>query len=79
MFKKLKSRVRGIRNATPESVTLSQLIDLLGLSGTNPKEMSEATYYACIRVLSESVGKLPLKVMKSADGGGTEPAVSHAL
>lgn len=79
MFEKLKSRVRGIRNATPESVTLSQLIDLLGLSGTNPKEMSEATYYACIRVLSESVGKLPLKVMKSADGGGTEPAVSHAL
>lgn len=79
MFEKLRSRVRGIRNATPESVTLSQLIDLLGLSGTNPKEMSEATYYACIRVLSESVGKLPLKVMKSADGGGTEPAVSHPL
>lgn len=78
MFEKMKNRVARIFNQT-ETMTLAQLIDLLGIGGTKPREMAEATYFACIRILSESVGKLPLKIMKTMPGGGVEPAYSHPL
>ena len=79
MFEKLKNRLRRVVNQEPEALTLARLVDLLGMHGTNPREMAEATYYACIRVLSESVGKLPLKVMQQTEGGGVVPAVKHPL
>ena len=78
MFEKLKSRVSRIFNQT-ENLTLQQLVDLLNLGGASRKEMSEATYFACIRILSESVGKLPLKIMRNMPGGGVEPAIKHPL
>lgn len=55
-----------------EPITMTQLIDLLGLSGVDRDHLSEATYYACIRILAESVGKLPLKLQKTAPEGGVQ-------
>lgn len=39
--------------------------------------LSEATYYSCIKVLSESVGKLPLKIQQATDSGGIRVAREH--
>ena len=39
-----------------------RLLEFLGISGTQGDALSEATYYACLKVLSESIGKLPLKL-----------------
>ncbi|NLB90313.1 MAG: phage portal protein [Clostridiales bacterium] len=41
--------------------------------------MNEATYYACIRILSESVGKLPLKMQKQDKNHGIGTASDHPL
>ena len=51
-------------------VTMSKLIDLLNLKGTPKSKLSEATYFACLRILSEGVGKLPLKLMQTVAGKG---------
>lgn len=41
--------------------------------------MSEATYYACVKTLSESVGKLPLKIMRRTADGGVTTVRGHPL
>lgn len=60
-----------------ERLTLNQLIELLGLQGYEGAALSEATYYACLKVLSESIGKLPLKVLQYTPEGGVRTAREH--
>lgn len=60
-----------------QTMTLQQLIDFLGIAGTDSSELSEATYYACLKVLSESVGKLPLKLQRATASQGVQPAREH--
>ena len=56
------------------------LADFLGLDKSMSKdERSEATYFACLKILSESLGKLPLKLMKKTDRNGVVEARNHPL
>lgn len=55
------------------------LLDLLNLSGVSPNKMTEATYFACLKMLGESVGKLPLHLMRWEQGKGIQKARSHPL
>lgn len=56
------------------------LADFLGLDKSMSKdERSEATYFACLKILSESLGKLPLKLMKKTDKNGVVEARNHVL
>ena len=41
----------------------------LGLSAADQKSVNEATYYTCLKLLSETMGKLPLKYLR-AEGDG---------
>lgn len=66
--------------AIPSSeVTLDKLIDFLNISGTSTDALSEATYFACMKVLSEGVGKLPIKLQQYTDKNGVEQARTHPL
>lgn len=56
----------------------NQLVDLnsptllqwLGIDPETPKDkLSEATYFSCMKILAESLGKLPLKMYQSTDKG----------
>ena len=58
---------------------MRQLINFLGLQDTQEKALSEATYFACLKVLSESVGKLPLKLLQHKEDGGVVTARGHPL
>lgn len=61
-----------------ENVSLAQLIDFLGIhNAVSRSELNEATYYACIKVLSESIGKLPLKILQYTPDGGVRTAREH--
>ena len=62
-----------------EQVTLSQLIDLLNLGGVPRSKLSEATYFTCLRVLSEGVSKLPLKLIRSTQEHGVEEMRQNPL
>ncbi|WP_305084729.1 phage portal protein [uncultured Dubosiella sp.] len=51
-------------------VEMAQLLDFLGIDkNLDASAMSEATYYTCIKVLAESLGKLPLKYIQRDDRG----------
>ncbi|MDL2252655.1 phage portal protein [Ruminococcaceae bacterium OttesenSCG-928-I18] len=62
-----------------EIMTLNELIDFLNLSGVPRGKLSEATYFACLKILSESVGKLPLHLMQHQKNGGVDKARDHPL
>lgn len=80
---KFKQRVKTafniLTNKSRQEYELNQLIDFLGLQGTKEKALSEATYFACLKVLSESVGKLPLKLLKHQENNGVTTAREHPI
>ena len=63
--------------SSSEQMTLNQLLDWLGVHDVSGEALSEATYFACIKVLSESIGKLPLRLMQSMPNSGVTPLRSH--
>lgn len=61
-----------------------RLLEILGIDpddllarGTGA--LREATVYACVKILSEAVAKLPLKVYQELPGGGIRKATDHYL
>lgn len=68
---------RGKSFATREQVELNQLLSALGVYNTEGAAQSEATYFACLKVLSESIGKLPLKVQQFTPDKGIRIARDH--
>lgn len=73
-----------LTKATVEAMP-SQLVEWqnlaawLGVADTDEDALSEATYFACLKVLSESIGKLPLKLLRHTELDGVAPARDHPL
>ena len=78
LIKRIKSAVNGFLLKNNNSGTvMDKLIDFLNLNGVSNSALNEATYYACLKVLGESVGKLPLKIQQSTEKGGVRTAYEH--
>ena len=75
---RLKKAIGIIRNKS-SSMDETSLLDFLGIDTNKEKAISEATYFACLIVLSESVGKLPLKLLRHQDNNGISTERSHPL
>lgn len=66
--------------STRETVELNNLYKFLGIdTETDEKVLSEATYFACIKVLREAIGKLPLNLLRYTDKNGVEKLRKHPL
>ena len=76
---RIKTAYRILTNKASQGIEMQQLIDFLGLRETKENALSEATYFACLKVLSESVGKLPLKLLQHNEDGGVITARGHPL
>lgn len=42
----------------------------MGIDDTGEDSLSEATYFTCLKILSETMGKLPFKLMQETEAGG---------
>ena len=62
---------------TGETLTLNQLLEFLGVHDVKGEALSEATYFACLKVLGESIGKLPLKIQQYTEDKGIRIAREH--
>ena len=68
------------KSETRQTVELNNLYKFLGIDPDNTDgPLSEATYYACMKVLTEAMGKLPLKLLKHSDNNGVLTAREHPL
>ena len=63
--------------AADESMTLDQLLHFLGVHHADGAALSEATYFACLKVLSEGIGKLPLQLQQVTPQQGVRIAREH--
>ena len=78
-------RARAEKEKTTAEVPPSQLVEWqklaawLGISDTKEDALSEATYFACMKVLSEALGKLPLKLLQHTEKDGIAAARDHPL
>lgn len=61
------------------SIELNNLLNFLGIDDVKDDALSEATYFACLKVLSEAIGKLPLKIMQHNDNNGVITNRKHPL
>ena len=70
----------GYSKSTRESIAMNDLLKFLGVDDKqDEKLLAESTYFACHKVLSESVGKLPLKLLRHNDKHGVETMRDHPL
>lgn len=81
IFDKIRLRLAAYKAksaaARQENIALNQLLEFLGLQDTSVSALSEATYFACLKVLSESIGKLPLKLQQYTPEHGIRVARDH--
>lgn len=60
------------KNEATEAIDLNHpsFLNWLGIDGNTPKDkLAESTYFACMKILAETLGKLPLKLHQSTDNG----------
>ena len=63
-----------------ETIELNNLYKFLGIdTKTDEKVLSEATYFACLKILSEAVGKMPLKLLRHNSKNGVVTMRKHYL
>ena len=63
-----------------ETVELNNLYKFLGIDlNTDERVLSEATYFACLKILSEAIGKLPLKLLRYNEKNGVVTMRKHPL
>ena len=68
-YKRMKNFFKGLSPGSKDD-SFTSLMDFLGLDKDMDKNaLKEATYYTCCKVLSEAIGKLPLKLIQR-DGQG---------
>ena len=79
IFKRFFNKL-GFNKSDRATVELNNLYKFLGIDpDKDERVLSEATYFACMKVLSEAIGKLPLKLLKYNEKNGIETARKHAL
>lgn len=81
ILKRLKIAWAVIRNkSSGRTDELNELYRFLGIDpNQSESELSEATYFACMKLLCESLGKLPLKLLRHNERNGIETARRHPL
>lgn len=77
--KRIKNAYKAFTDKQDKDTAMRALLDFLGLKDTKDSALSEATYFACLKVLSEALGKLPLKLLKHTSKNGVETARGHPL
>lgn len=69
----IKDRIKAAANAlTRPAVSLddTEFLKWMGIDANLPrKELNEVTYFTCLKMLSETMGKLPLKFYQDTDRG----------
>lgn len=78
-FRKQRSEKATVEAMPSQLVEWQNLATWLGVADTSEDALSEATYFACMKVLSESIGKLPLKLLKHTETDGVISARDHPL
>lgn len=77
---KLATQIMVGKSTGRDSLEFTNLLKFLGINPDGDgSALSEATYFACLKVLSEAMGKLPARVMRYNEQHGVRTARDHPL
>lgn len=79
IIERIKNSIKALTTNNTKNDQLAALVNFLGLQDTEKGELSEATYFACLKVLSETLGKLPLKLLRHNTNNGVVVCREHPL
>ena len=81
IWKRLRAAASMIFNKSDrETVELNNLYKFLGIDPDADEEvLSEATYFSCLKILSEAIGKMPLKLLRYNEKNGVVTMRKHYL
>lgn len=79
--KELKNSVKNSASNPSVSMRDREFLDWLGVDAENTpkKALSQATYFTCLKVLSEAMGKLPLKLYRKTKDGVIKQSITDTL
>lgn len=66
IIRPFRNLITAVRTANMQS---QELLEWLGISTTPKSLISEVTYFTCLKMLSETLGKMPLKFYRETDKG----------
>lgn len=66
---KLWERIKNTLSRPVASISDSDFMRWLGIDQTPKEAISETTYFTCLKLLSETVGKMPIKFMQETEKG----------
>lgn len=81
LFEKIKNMLSNKAIRPAAGATDEKLLEWLGISGTPKKVLSEITYFTCLKMLSETLAKMPIKFYQQTDKGveRAEPNAAYEL
>lgn len=81
VLKRFKAAVDVFFNKSDrETVELNNLYKFLGIDPNADEDvLSEATYFSCLKILSEAIGKMPLKLLRYNEKNGVVTMRKHYL
>lgn len=65
----IQNRMSFRSNRMPADMESEELLEWLGISKTPKKILSEVTYFTCLKLLGETIGKLPIKYYQDTIDG----------
>lgn len=75
VFARFKNWITKSGGTTEYTTTDKAFLEAMGIDPAGSKAaISEATYFTCLKILSETMGKLPLKLYQAEDKGGRKKA-----
>lgn len=79
LTKRIKNAISAFR--TSFDLNDKEFLESLGISNISKKAISEVTYFTCLKMLSETIGKLPWKFYQNTDKGKirAEPNKAYQL
>lgn len=79
-IKKLSSTLKSYVMPHRETIEINNMLKFLGIDPAAERNaLKEATYFSCLKMLSESIGKMPLKLLMYNEAEGVETARNHPL
>lgn len=73
VLRKIRAKLFGMNHARRKSASeVDKLLNFLGVDRSSGQDINEATFFACMRLLSESIGKLPLKLLQYTERHGVQ-------
>ena len=68
-IKKMMRKIKNTLNRESASINDDSLLEWLGLKASSNKLTSEVTYFTCLKMLAETIGKLPIKYYQETELG----------